>query len=128
MFENHFKFLPDRAQRFLSIGGFKYHSGKLSVKISWRSNGFFLNPNRQSNKEAKKEECLLQEKRELSNTISDLALQIERQDAQIREMNRVLADIGNRINFNLKSKHFKSFLSYAHRFSAMATESIQTHV
>lgn len=49
---------------------------------------------RQSNKEAKKDELILQEKLELNNTISDLALRLERQDAQIREMNRVVADLG----------------------------------
>lgn len=46
------------------------------------------------NKESKKEEQVLLEKRELNNYISDLALQLERQDAQIREMNRTLAEVG----------------------------------
>lgn len=37
---------------------------------------------------------ILQEKRELNNTLSDLALQLERQDAQIRELSRTIADLG----------------------------------
>lgn len=49
---------------------------------------------RQSNKEAKKEEAILMEKKELVNTINDLALQLERQDAQLREINRVVAELG----------------------------------
>lgn len=52
---------------------------------------------RQVNKETKKEEMVLQEKAELMNTLRDLALQLERQDAQIREMNRVVADLGNTV-------------------------------
>lgn len=54
---------------------------------------------RQVNKEAKKEEATLQEKRELTNTINDMALHLERQDAQIRELNRTVADLG------IKSDH-----------------------
>lgn len=50
--------------------------------------------NRQSNKEAKKEEATLQEKRELTNTLNDFALQLERQDALIRQLNRQLAELG----------------------------------
>lgn len=44
-----------------------------------------------------KEEVILVEKKELINTINDLALQLERQDAQLRELNRVVADLGNTI-------------------------------
>ncbi len=51
---------------------------------------------RQNNKEAKKEELILMEKKELVNTINDLALQLERQDAQLREINRVVAELGKR--------------------------------
>ncbi|KAJ6626580.1 putative OPA3-like protein [Pseudolycoriella hygida] len=51
---------------------------------------------RQSKKEAKKEELILIEKKELLNTINDLALQLERQDAQLREINRVVADLDSR--------------------------------
>lgn len=50
---------------------------------------------RQVNKETKKEELLKQEKAELTQTLCDLQLQVERQDAQMREMNRVLADLGS---------------------------------
>lgn len=49
---------------------------------------------RQSKKDAKKEELLQQEKRELIHTLNDFALQLERQDAQLREMSRVVADLG----------------------------------
>lgn len=49
---------------------------------------------RQSNKDAKKEDLMLQEKRELIHTLNDFALQLERQDAQLREMSRVVADLG----------------------------------
>lgn len=52
---------------------------------------------RQSNKEANKEEAILVEKKELINTINDLALQLERQDAQLREINRVVAELGNKV-------------------------------
>lgn len=41
-----------------------------------------------------KEEVIIVEKKELINTINDLALQLERQDAQLRELNRVVADLG----------------------------------
>lgn len=34
------------------------------------------------------------EKRELHNTINDMALHLVRQDAQIRELNRIVADLG----------------------------------
>jgi len=51
---------------------------------------------RQSNKEANKEEAILLEKKILINTINDLALQLERQDAQLRELNRVVADLDSR--------------------------------
>lgn len=49
---------------------------------------------RQSRKEAMKEDMILQEKLELHATINELAFQAERQDTQIRELTRLLADIG----------------------------------
>ena len=49
-------------------------------------------------KETTKEENQLQEKKELQNTLCELALQLERQDAQIREMARVMADLGEFYN------------------------------
>lgn len=49
---------------------------------------------RQSKKEDIKEEKGLQEKIQLSNTINELHFQIERQDAMLREMTRIVADLG----------------------------------
>lgn len=49
---------------------------------------------RSANKESKKEEMVLQEKAELRQTLCDLQLQLERQDSQMREMNRVIAELG----------------------------------
>lgn len=50
---------------------------------------------RQSNKEHLKEQLILQEKAELQAMLNELAFQAERQDAQIRELTRVVADLGN---------------------------------
>lgn len=49
---------------------------------------------RQSRKEAMKEEMVIQEKLELQATLNELAFQAERQDTQIRELTRILAEIG----------------------------------
>lgn len=49
---------------------------------------------RSANKEARKEEMVLQEKAELRQTLCDLQLQVERQDTQMREMNRIIAELG----------------------------------
>lgn len=49
---------------------------------------------RQSRKEDMKEEMALQERLELHATLNELAFQAERQDTQIRELTRILADIG----------------------------------
>lgn len=49
---------------------------------------------RQAKKEMVKEELVLEEKRELQYTIQELALNIERQDAQIRHLTRTVAEIG----------------------------------
>lgn len=49
---------------------------------------------RQSKKEDIKEEKGIQEKIQLSNTINELHFQIERQDAMLREMTRIVADLG----------------------------------
>lgn len=51
---------------------------------------------RSSKKETTKEETLLQEKRELKATLRELQFQAERQDAQIRELQRILADVESR--------------------------------
>lgn len=49
---------------------------------------------RQARKEALKEEMALQERLELQALLNELAFQAERQDTQIRELTRILADIG----------------------------------
>lgn len=49
---------------------------------------------RQSRKEQLKEEMAIQEKMELHATLNELAFQAERQDTQIRELTRLMADIG----------------------------------
>lgn len=56
---------------------------------------------RQTRKEALKESMIIQEKLELHATLNELAFQVERQDTQIREMSRLLAEIGDYSNFSL---------------------------
>ena len=51
---------------------------------------------RQSRKEEMKEAMVLQERLELHATLNELAFQAERQDTQIRELTRILADIGKK--------------------------------
>ncbi|XP_011200910.2 putative OPA3-like protein CG13603 isoform X1 [Bactrocera dorsalis] len=51
---------------------------------------------RQSNNEAKKQETIRQEKAELAITLAEMGFRLERQDAQIREMTRALADLESR--------------------------------
>lgn len=45
-------------------------------------------------KEDNREDMVLQEKLELQSTINELIFQVQRQDTQIREMARVVADLG----------------------------------
>lgn len=49
---------------------------------------------RQSAKESFKEQTIIQEKMELQAMLNELAFQAERQDTQIREMSRIIAEIG----------------------------------
>ncbi|XP_070502598.1 putative OPA3-like protein CG13603 isoform X2 [Chironomus tepperi] len=51
---------------------------------------------RQSRKELLKEQMIMQEKMELQATLNELAFQAERQDTQIRELTRVIADLDSR--------------------------------
>lgn len=51
---------------------------------------------RQSYKEAAKEEIVLEEKQQLQYTLQELALNIERQDAQIRHLQRTVAELESR--------------------------------
>lgn len=49
---------------------------------------------RQARKETMKDEMAIQERLELHATLNELAFQAERQDTQIRELARILADLG----------------------------------
>ncbi|XP_013111274.2 putative OPA3-like protein CG13603 isoform X2 [Stomoxys calcitrans] len=48
---------------------------------------------RQTSNEAKKQEKMTLEKLELTNNLAEMTFRLERQDAQLRELTRVLADI-----------------------------------
>ncbi|XP_073817623.1 putative OPA3-like protein CG13603 isoform X1 [Musca autumnalis] len=54
---------------------------------------------RQTSNEAKKQEKMALEKAELTNNLAELTFRLERQDAQLRELTRVLADIESRSIF-----------------------------
>jgi Optic atrophy 3 protein (OPA3) len=56
---------------------------------------------RQSAKETMKEQMILQEKMELQAMLNELAFQAERQDTQIRELSRIIADIRKLLTFSL---------------------------
>lgn len=56
----------------------------------------FTNLSRQSYKEAAKEELVLEEKQQLQYTLQELALNIERQDAQLRHLQRTVAELESR--------------------------------
>lgn len=57
---------------------------------------------RQVRKEANKEEIVMQEKLELQATINELIFQVQRQDTQIREMARVVADLESKSSWTPK--------------------------
>ncbi|XP_055585826.1 putative OPA3-like protein CG13603 isoform X2 [Uranotaenia lowii] len=57
---------------------------------------------RQVRKEASKEEMVLQEKLELQSTINELIFQVQRQDTQIREMARVVAELESKNSWTPK--------------------------
>lgn len=57
---------------------------------------------RQVRKEATKEEMVIQEKLELQATINELIFQVQRQDTQIREMARVVADLESKSSWKPK--------------------------
>lgn len=61
---------------------------------------------RQARKETLKEEMALQEKYELQATLNELAFQAERQDTQIRELTRIIADLGQ---WTIKAMNFTIF-------------------
>lgn len=64
---------------------------------------------RQARKETLKEEIVLQEKLELQAMLNELAFQAERQDTQIRELTRVLVDLGEKMS--MKPSIVTSFVS-----------------
>lgn len=65
---------------------------------------------RQSRKETLKEEMAIQEKLELQSMLNELAFQAERQDTQIRELTRILADIGESIlSLNISIANMTSY-------------------
>lgn len=57
---------------------------------------------RQVRKEANKEDMAIQEKLELQATINELIFQVQRQDSQIREMARVVADLESKSSWKPK--------------------------
>lgn len=79
---------------------------------------------RQSRKETMKEEMAIQEKLELQSMLNELAFQAERQDTQIRELTRLLADIGETI-FNSKYDVIQNHLYFLFRFKVMDTKDSQ---
>ncbi|XP_020714107.1 putative OPA3-like protein CG13603 isoform X2 [Ceratitis capitata] len=76
---------------------------------------------RQSNNEAKKQETLRQEKAELALTLAEMGFRLERQDAQIREMTRALADLGKPISIPLLNNTTDNKASSANTTSAVAS-------
>ncbi|KAH8337227.1 putative OPA3-like protein CG13603 [Drosophila kikkawai] len=64
---------------------------------------------RQSIKENKKNEQMQAEKMELTNMLTEMNFRLERQDAQIREMTRVMADLDSR---NIFRWHKEPILEY----------------
>jgi hypothetical protein len=47
----------------------------------------------------------MQEKAELNAMLNELAFQVERQDTQIRELSRVIADLGEFLFYSLSDSH-----------------------
>lgn len=80
---------------------------------------------RQSRKESMKEEMFLQEKLELQATLNELAFQAERQDTQIRELARILADIGKLSNSRSSTLSQANFLLF--RLKILDTENPQRY-
>ncbi|XP_002054366.3 putative OPA3-like protein CG13603 [Drosophila virilis] len=64
---------------------------------------------RQTIKENKKNEAFQMEKMQLTNTLTEINFRLERQDAQIREMTRVLAELDSR---NIFRWHKEPLLEY----------------
>lgn len=77
---------------------------------------------RQSRKEALKEDMATQEKLELQALLNELAFQAERQDTQIRELTRILADIRE---FIVKSFCYQYLSEFSCRLKVVDTENPQ---
>lgn len=64
---------------------------------------------RQTSNEAKKQENAKLEKDELTNRLAEMTFRLERQDAQLREMTRVLADIESRSIFSWTKERIQEY-------------------
>ncbi|KAH8388288.1 hypothetical protein KR093_002814, partial [Drosophila rubida] len=67
---------------------------------------------RQSIKENKKNEAFQLEKMQLTNTLTEMNFRLERQDAQIREMTRVLADLDSRNIFSWHKEPLQEYTTF----------------
>ncbi|EDW16172.1 putative OPA3-like protein CG13603 isoform X1 [Drosophila mojavensis] len=67
---------------------------------------------RQAIKENKKNEALQLEKMQLTNTLTEMNFRLERQDAQIREMTRVLADLDSRSIFKWHKEPLQEYVPF----------------
>ena len=89
-----------------------YYQRNLSILLSFR----------QVRKEEAKEQVVLQEKLELNASMNELFFQVERQDTQIRELNRVIAELGEflcswkQINIHLLSFTLQFFFETKYLF------------
>ncbi|XP_032305497.1 putative OPA3-like protein CG13603 [Drosophila ananassae] len=67
---------------------------------------------RQTAKENKKNEAAQMEKMQLTNTLTEMGFRLERQDAQIREMTRVLADLDSRNIFRWHKEPLQEYVPF----------------
>ncbi|ALC46107.1 CG13601 [Drosophila busckii] len=67
---------------------------------------------RQSIKENKKTEAMEMEKMQLTTTLTEMNFRLERQDAQIREMTRVLADLDSRNIFRWHKEPIQEYVPF----------------
>ncbi|XP_030370848.1 putative OPA3-like protein CG13603 isoform X2 [Scaptodrosophila lebanonensis] len=67
---------------------------------------------RQAIKESKKAEAIEMEKRQMSLTLTEMGFRLERQDAQIREMTRVLADLDSRNIFSWHKERLQEYVPF----------------
>ncbi|KAM8703053.1 hypothetical protein ACLKA7_005399 [Drosophila subpalustris] len=67
---------------------------------------------RQTIKENKKNEAFQMEKMQLTNTLTEINFRLERQDAQIREMTRVLADLDSRNIFKWRNEPLPEYVPF----------------